>query len=261
MLFARSYAVPRPPDEPWLAAATDVSLTAPGGETLRGWRVPSRQGAAVLLVHGGLADRRQLLPDARALAAAGYGLLMLDLPGNGESTGPKRRGVDEPFLEMAIDALATSGDVRPDRIGAYGFSGGATFLADVVARDTRVRAVVLAGCYPDTTEHVMHDYRRWGLLSEIPALLVVRWAGVTLVRPEANVATIAPRPVFFITGDADEVVPAASVERLYAAASEPKELWVVPGAAHGDYAKVSGDYEHRLVAFFDRTLGPQRGPP
>jgi fermentation-respiration switch protein FrsA (DUF1100 family) len=48
-------------------------------------------------------------------------------------------------------------------------------------------------------------------------------------------------------------------ERLYAAAGEPREMWLVPGAGHGDIAlKQPADYERRVVGFFDRhLLGPR----
>jgi fermentation-respiration switch protein FrsA (DUF1100 family) len=69
------------------------------------------------------------------------------------------------------------------------------------------------------------------------------------------VPKIAPRALFFIVGDEDPTVPAEMSSRLYAAASEPKELWIIQGAGHGDYAQVAGaEYSRRLVAFFDRAL-------
>jgi len=37
---------------------------------------------------------------------------------------------------------------------------------------------------------------------------------------------------------------------------EPKELWVVHGARHGDYLSVApAEYEARVVAFLERALG------
>jgi fermentation-respiration switch protein FrsA (DUF1100 family) len=44
-------------------------------------------------------------------------------------------------------------------------------------------------------------------------------------------------------------------EALFAAARQPKELWLVPGAAHGDFAQVAGpQWGHRLAAFFTHAL-------
>ncbi len=40
-----------------------------------------------------------------------------------------------------------------------------------------------------------------------------------------------------------------------ACAGEPKTLWVVPGAGHGEYYKVQPkEYKKRVVEFFDRYL-------
>ena len=248
------YAVPRPA-EAWLARAVDVHLATAKGVVMSGWRLPSDNGAAVVLVHGSFADRRQLLPEARILSSAGYGVLLFNLPGNGESGGERRHGAEQDFLRLALDATSAAPDVRPDRIGAYGFSGGAAVLAEVAAMDRRVRAVVLAGCYEGTDQHVRHDFRQWGALSGTPALWAARWAGMVPLNPIRAVPAISPRPIFFLSGDRDDVVPPGSVEALYAVAHEPKEIWVVGGARHGDYADVAGDeYARRLVGFFDRTL-------
>jgi len=47
----------------------------------------------------------------------------------------------------------------------------------------------------------------------------------------------------------------ADTQRLYAAAREPKELWLIPDAAHVDYLRTSGaEYQRRVLAFFDRAL-------
>jgi pimeloyl-ACP methyl ester carboxylesterase len=248
------YEVPRPAEE-WLARAVDVHLATTKGVAMSGWRLPSKNGAAVVLVHGSFADRRQLLPEAQILAGAGYGVILFDLPGNGESGGERRHGAEQDFIRLALDATSAAPDVRPDRIGAYGFSGGAAVLAEVAAEDRRVRAVVLAGCYEGTDQHVRHDFRQWGALSGTPALWAARWAGMVPLYPIRAVRAIAPRPIFFLSGNRDDVVPPESVEALYGVASEPKELWVVDGATHGHYADAAGDeYARRLVAFFDRTL-------
>src|SRR5207245_2961985 len=91
----------------------------------------------------------------------------------------------------------------------------AAVLADVAAQDTRLRAVVLAGCYTDTDEHIRRDYHRWGPLSSLPARWAARWAGLVPLHPLASVAAIAPRAVLFIQEDADPIVDSDSAARLY----------------------------------------------
>jgi uncharacterized protein len=249
------HAVPRPAGEVWLGAAKDVSIRTPKGIVLRGWLLDSANGAAVMLVHGSGNDRTQLLPEAHILSGAGYGVLMFDLPGNGESGGQKHRGNEEDFLRLAVEMLASEPGIHSGGIGAYGFSSGAAFLAEAAAHDARLRGVVLAACYTDGDESLHYDFGRWGPLSGLPALWAARWAGVVTLHPLASVPAIGPRAVFFIAGDADSTVPPDSSERLYWVASEPRELWIVRGAVHGGYARVAGaEYARRLVAFFDRAL-------
>jgi fermentation-respiration switch protein FrsA (DUF1100 family) len=41
----------------------------------------------------------------------------------------------------------------------------------------------------------------------------------------------------------------------FAAAGEPKELWIVPGGAHGaNYAASPGEYSRRVTDFFRKAL-------
>ncbi len=64
-----------------------------------------------------------------------------------------------------------------------------------------------------------------------------------------HIDSISPRPILFITGDIAH--SRAYSEQAYAAAAEPKELYVVPGAMHIDlYDDVSKIPFDRLESFF-----------
>ena len=47
------------------------------------------------------------------------------------------------------------------------------------------------------------------------------------------IAKISPVPILIITGEGDKLIPAETEQKLFAAAGEPKELWIIPGADHG----------------------------
>src|SRR4051812_6684327 len=68
-------------------AYRDVAFRAADGLRIAGWYRPSRNGAAVLLVHGGGGDREGVVRHARMLARHGYGVLLYDARGRGESEG------------------------------------------------------------------------------------------------------------------------------------------------------------------------------
>jgi fermentation-respiration switch protein FrsA (DUF1100 family) len=49
--------------------------------------------------------------------------------------------------------------------------------------------------------------------------------------------------------------------RLYAAAGDPRDLWVLPGVGHvGGYFANRTAYVERVIDFFDRALGEAGGP-
>ena len=62
-------------------------------------------------------------------------------------------------------------------------------------------------------------------------------------------------PMFFIHGDADTYVPTRMVYPLYEAKSEPKELWIVPGATHAmSYKDYPQEYTERVKKFVGKYI-------
>lgn len=87
---------------------------------------------------------------------------------------------------------------------------------------------------------------------------VVRWRHgyrFSQARPIDAVGQIAPRPLLIIHGAADTLVPVSHAHRLYQAAGEPRELWVVPAIEHcGAYFLDRPAYCRRVSAFLDQYL-------
>jgi dipeptidyl aminopeptidase/acylaminoacyl peptidase len=253
--------VPMPADAAEIGLR-DISFPSRGGALLRGWYAPSRNRAAVILTHGSGADRRAVLADAHTLVRAGYGALLFDWPGQGESTGPVTWGRSErDALAGAIDAVARQPDVDPDRIGAIGFSDGGYITVQVAALDHRLRAVALEGTPSDLVEQTRAEYERGGLVPQLAASFALRVFGPDPreMRPIDVIRSIAPRAVLVVGGTADRTVPVAEARSLYAAAGEPKESLIVVGAGHGDYRRTQASpFDRALVDFFDRRLAPPR---
>jgi pimeloyl-ACP methyl ester carboxylesterase len=134
---------------------------------------------------------------------------------------------------------------------------GGYMMAQVAAKDARLRAVVLAGTPGDAIEQLNWEYRAWGPLAQWPAVWAIRHAGM---RPEEQrpidvVRAIAPRPLLVVGGSDDHIVPMAMTRALFDAAAAPKDLLVVAGAHHGDYASIlPDDFGARLVAFYRAGL-------
>ena len=246
----------RPEATEALAGLEDVAFTTPDGLTLRGWYVPSRNRAAVVLVHGFAGNRAQLLFEARALARAGHGVLLFDLRAHGRSDGDRVLWGDGERKDVtaALDFVSARPDVDPGRLGLFGFSMGGTTSLLVASADARVKAVAAAGAYPALEADVYSGYGRWGPLSAEPVLWALRRAGVDVdaVRPIDGMCRLQGRPLLLVNGDEDPDAPAKLQASLFRAACEPKQLWVVKGAGHGEYPKVAPEeYERRLRQHFD----------
>jgi hypothetical protein len=235
-----------------------VHFTTRDGLRLAGWYVPSRNGAAVIVSPG----RRGPVPHARMLARHGYGVLLFDRRGEGESDGDFNAfgwGGDADLV-AAIDFLGRRSDVHPAQIGGLGLSVGGEMLLETAAEDPRLRAVVSEGAgIRSLREH--WDDPQIGAVQRPFTPLVAQTAAVAVLadrRPPASlvdlVSDIAPRALLLIRGL--EGQPAEVLNREFLrAAGQPKELWEVPGAGHT--AALSArpqEYERRVVAFFDRAL-------
>jgi fermentation-respiration switch protein FrsA (DUF1100 family) len=84
-------------------------------------------------------------------------------------------------------------------------------------------------------------------------------------KPEAVVAQISPRPVFFVTAATSVIVPPDESIHLFEAAKEPKKLWIIPpsGASfrYATHLKGHGYAAHVAKAFIDwftQWIPPER---
>jgi uncharacterized protein len=245
------------PERTGISGLRPISFSSPGSRHIAAWYVPSYNRAAIILVHGTGADRSALLHETRVLGVASFGVLALDLPGQGQSDGKSTWGVEaRQAIVAAGDWLSQQADVDANRIGALGMSMGAYVLTQAATTDPQLHALILAGCPTDVAEQTRVAFSKWGWFSEIPAYLALHASGMPLdMRPVNIMRAIAPRPVLLIGGELDHIVPAYMTRQLFAAAGDPKEIWIVPGAHHADYALIAPkEYDARIVDFFSRTL-------
>jgi alpha/beta superfamily hydrolase len=147
-----------PVGDPPSAAYRDVTFKASDGLDIAGWYRPSENGAAVVVVHGGSSDRKGSVDHARMLASHGYGVLLYDARGRGESDGSENNygwdwGKD---VAGALAFLKGRDDVDPKKIGALGLSTGADVLIEVAAQRPDLAAVVADGAAAGSFEDWHH---------------------------------------------------------------------------------------------------------
>jgi hypothetical protein len=245
------------------AAYEDVSFETSDGLTLKGWYVPSKNGAAVISFPG----RKGSQKPARMLARHGYGVLVFDRRGEGESDGEPNIfgwGGDRD-IKAAIRFLQERPDVDPDRIGGIGLSVGGEMMLEAAAETDELRAVVSEGAgaraYSDTIDEM--EVSGVGGSEKLlnAAGTAVRTGALTVFTNETPaenltglVGRIAPRPVMFIAAPNSNHGEELN-RRYYAAAQEPKTLWEIPESKHtGGIDARPAEYERRVVGFFDDAL-------
>ncbi len=220
--------------------------------------MPSRNRAAVVAVPG----RSGPLAHARMLARQGYGVLLFDRRGEGQSEGDFNAfgwGGDAD-IKAALSFLARRPDVDPARIGGLGLSVGGEMMLETAAEDPRLRAVVSEGAgVRSLAEHwsdpgpaaAQKPFSNWVVQTLALAVLADQPPPPGL---DGLVDDIAPRPLLLIRG-LDGQQQEALNRVLYDAARQPKALWEVAGAGHtAALSALPQEYERRVVGFFDRAL-------
>jgi dienelactone hydrolase len=240
------------------AAHENVVFKTADGLRLRGWYVPSKNGAAVIAFPG----RKGTQGPARILARHGYGVLLFDRRGEGESEGdPNAFGWGgHQDVAAAVRFLQSRPDVEHGRIGGIGLSVGGEMMLESAAKSEGLRAVVSEGAGERSAREYfdMTGTDKW---LEIPSSLALT-AGVALFSdktpPESLkdlVGRIAPSPVLFIYGEHGQTGERNLNPTYYRSAHEPKLIWQVPGSGHtGGINARPKEYERRVIGFFDRAL-------
>ncbi len=236
---------------------------------LKGWLVkPSPRIArspAVIICHGIGASKSDFTELAASLTRHGFAVLLFDFRAHGESEG-RRSSLgyhEQKDVRAALDFLKARREIDPKHIGIYGFSMGASAAILAAARTGAFSAVIADSAFTSLKDEARTAITGFYHLPSFPflPLAVLTYelyfqTSIGNIDPEREIAKIAPSPVLLIAGEGDALIPAENGRRLFAAAKEPKELWIIPGADHGATLAVAGSaYAERVGRFFDRYLG------
>jgi fermentation-respiration switch protein FrsA (DUF1100 family) len=221
----------------------DVHLSAPGGPQLHGWFFPGRIPAKLLWLHGNSGNMSHRLDLARLLIdRVGAGLFAFDYRGYGMSEGkPTEQGVYAD-AEAAASWLAATGDSQAP-VFYFGQSLGSAIAIELERR--RLPAgVILESAFTSVRERSAEA---------ITGKLIAPIFGDTFdsLKKIGGLKT----PLLMIHGQDDGVVNARHAHRLFARAPEPKRLYLVRGADHGDCYAAGGEaYFTEIKTFIETTL-------
>ena len=229
---------------------------------------------AVVFYHGFTGNRieagRLFVKTARHLARRGFASLRFDFRGSGESEGEFRDMTASTEISdglRAIDALAATGEIDPERIGVVGLSLGGLVGASAAGRDPRAKSLVLWSAVAEVKElwdEIDAETPFKGLMKsqgfiERSGLAV----GLGFYNDLANHDPLASvrksrAPVLVVAGGGDQVVPPEHSDRYVAAARAPgrrAEKLVIEGADHC-FGRIAWQKEliEATARWFEETL-------
>jgi fermentation-respiration switch protein FrsA (DUF1100 family) len=209
-------------------------VSFPGGEVDAWFIPPSRptRSPALIFTHGNAELIDYSVGEFAEFARRGIGVMLVEYPGYGRSTGRPSFATIEAAVLGAYDTLAVQPEVDPERIVAYGRSlgGGA---AAALSRKRPLAALVFQAAFTS-----LRPYARRYLA---PAFLVRdRFEVEDAVR-------VFRGPALFMHGRSDQVVPYSHSEVLVAAAADG--TLVTYECGHNDCPPDWRAHVERVVAF------------
>jgi uncharacterized protein len=263
---------PRPQSRPGPQGGEEVTFPACDGVPIHGWYFPVIHPKGVI-AYGSGRGRGLNGFDFRYIPLFNrhsYSLLLFDARGLGASGGVSSMGALEwrDYLG-AVDFLASRG---VHRLGFCGGSQGGASAIMAAARCPAAAAVVAESAYAAWATTVFFALQSYAhlpaILARPGAWLLTHWLGLRLrfrltdAEPARVIGALSPRAVLLIHGPHDPYIPTSEVQRLFDAAGQPKELWILPEAGHTQALELRPEEcEARIIAFFDRWLSTGEDPP
>lgn len=193
----------------------------------------------IFLLHGYGLDKESMVPWGLVLAKAGYRVVLVDLRGNGHSTGDQIffGGIERTDMVQCLDTLMQR-HVCEGPVGALGISYGAVVALQWAAIDPRVQSVAAISPYLNPRVAVDRYLKTFApTLTRRMDRKAARAAASRLAAefPDLDTETAVRRikhPILFVRGEYDEVCFKEDLNRFQAAAPPGSEVKEVPNANH-----------------------------
>ena len=200
----------------------DVEFRTADGLLLKGWYIRSRNGAAVISFPGRASSQKR----AKLLARHGYGVLLFDRRGEGESEGdPNTFGWQgERDIHAAVAFLQRQKDVDPRRIGGIGLSVGGEMMIEAAAESDELKAIVSEGA---SSRSVRDEFANGSGWQELIGNGVATAATSLFTNnlPPRTLKSLVPEicgAVFFVYGEHGQPAERPANRAFYAAARGPQ---------------------------------------
>ncbi len=218
----------------WGLVYEEVFFPAEDGVRLHGWWVPKEGAPTFVWFHGNAGNISHRLENLKLLwDLVGVQVFIFDYREYGKSGGRISREGTYKDAAAAYRYITQDRKVPADELILFGRSLGTALAVDLAVR-LPCRALVLESPFTNSSD-----------MAKLYAPFMFDWRPRV---PYDNIGKIGQVrvPVMVIHGEQDEIIPVDMGRRVFAAAPEPKELYIIPGAHHNDTYLVGGK------AYFDR---------
>ncbi len=237
---------------------------------LKGWFIPAVQTPkmTIIFAHGYRANRLQesvsFLEIAKQFVHRGYNVLLFDFRNCGQSGGHLTTvGYDEK--QDVLGAIDWCKSRHPVPIGLVGYSMGAASSLLAAAECKDVAGIIADSSFSNLNSYLFNHFSVWSKLPKYPfspmMLLIIKYVmrvNPKHVKPIHSLKHIYPRPVLFIHGEEDMVIPCSNSEKMFKCYTDVFSYWKVPKANHIRACSLYPDiYVKKLIQFFD-SLGDSK---
>jgi uncharacterized protein len=228
------------PPPSYAQGASEVFVETDLGDEIHGlyWPAPANR-PTILFFHGNAQSVFEWALIAPELAPLECGLLLIDYPGYGKSSGKPH---EKALFAAGRASLAwlTNQGIPAKMVLVFGKS-----LGGPVALHTASQQEVLGVILESTFRSLPNVISRI-----VPAL------PTSLIRTErydsTSILAGLAAPILVVHGDRDELIPFSEGQALFAEAREPKEMYVVTNGGHNDVSMAAGrEYGRRLRRWLD----------
>ena len=243
---------------------TTVTLVTEDGVPIDAVHLPGPRELAIVIAHGFAQSwQGHMVWNIVRRFNRAAGVVTFDFRGHGRSGGLSTLGDKEiNDLDVAVHYARALGY---ERVATVGFSMGGSVVLRQAALRQGVDAVVSVsgpgrwfyrGTQAMRRVHFVAEKRLGRLIAR--QFLKTRispggWPVPDPLPPAAAAARISPVPVLIVHGDKDHYFPPEHGRQLYAAAREPKELWLLPGMGHAESA-CSQDLIDRIARWIAQAI-------
>lgn len=207
------------------------------------WQYQPRTHPTIVYFHGNADHMDEYMPHVEVLWEFGYNVFQFDYRGYGRSTGSSSHDSALADGQAAVDQALEGAPWLADsaELAYVGLSLGG-FVSVHTSIDTPPYALVTQDMFASADDLVELNF---GMENPDGWLFEDAF-------DNAGAASQIDVPYLILHGADDTYIKPDNAERVYAAANEPKRLFLVPGAGHADTPIDAKElYEQELVGWLD----------